>query len=398
MLSAQESDILEEFIPYAQQSVDSSDIAAVVEALKSKWLTRGPYVEKFEQAVSAYCGVKYTVCFNSGTTALQAAYFASNIQADDSVYTTPNTFAGTVVGALLYGAKVRYVDIDLESGNLSTALLNQELLKTKAGQKKVICPVHFSGIPVDVSAIVRREGENLVLIEDAAHSLGGAYKDGKRIGSCAFSDMTVLSFHPAKSITTGEGGAVTTNKEEFFRRLCLFRNNGIIRDLPHAPFPGYYEVHSLTGNYNFTDFQAALGLAQLSKLDFFIEKRRKLVSLYREYLGDLASVKLFDAVHDSYSAHHLFVIQVNFERIGRSRAEVMQILKERNIGTQVHYIPLYYHPALSDLSQSKLLPATEKYYNSCLTLPLYPSLSEETVVKICTHLVSVLGSETYENF
>lgn len=389
MLTAQGSDILDQFIPYAQQTIDASDIEAVVEALKSKWLTRGPYVEKFEQALSAYCGAKYTVCFNSGTTALQAAYFASNIQVGDLVYTTPNTFAGTVVGALLYGAKLKYVDIDRESGNLSTALLNQELLNTKAEQKKVICAVHFSGIPVDMSAIARRKNENLILIEDAAHSLGGAYKDGKRVGSCALSDMTVLSFHPAKSITTGEGGAVTTNSEELFRRLCLFRNNGIVRDPPHAPFPGYYEVHSATGNYNFTDFQAALGLAQLSKLDFFIEKRRKLSSLYRQYLGWIASIKLFDAAHDSYSAHHLFVIQVDFEKIGKSRAEVMQILKQRNIGTQVHYIPLYRHPAFLDLSQSKWLLSTERYYNSCLTLPLYPSLSEEAVIKICAELASI---------
>jgi len=382
---------LEAFIPYAQQSIDSQDVDAAVEVLYSKHITRGPYVDRFEKALAEYCGAKYAVCFHSGTSALQAAYFAAEAEAGDLVYTTPNTFVGSVVGALLYEARIRCIDLDLASGNLSLERFNQELRKTEKRQKKIFCPVHFSGNPVEVSLIERREGENLIVIEDAAHALGASYRDGSKIGCCAFSEMTVLSFHPAKSITTGEGGAVTTNSEELAERLQLFRNNGIIRDISTAPFPGYYEVHAVTGNYNFTDLQAALGLSQLSKLDGFIEKRRRLASIYRKCLEGKKGISFFEPEYDAYSSHHLFVAQIDFEQFGRSRAEVMQSLKRRNIGTQVHYIPLYRVLKCGKVECSPdQMPSAEKYYSTCLTLPLYPGLEEEDVKGICGSLEAVL--------
>ena len=283
---------------------------------------------------------------------------------------------------------MRYVDIDLESGNLSTALLNQELLKTKAGQKKIICPVHFSGNPVDISAILQK---NTLILEDAAHAFGASDLQGKKIGGCHFSEMTIFSFHPAKSITTGEGGAVVTNRQDLYRRLCEFRNNGIVRGLPNSEYPGYYDVAQITGNYNFTDFQAALGLSQLSKLDFFIEKRRKLVRVYREILGNTPFVTLFDPSLDPFSAHHLMVVQIAFDHFEKSRANVMEELKKRGIGTQVHYRSLDRHTAIDKRKTLSPLPKMELYYREALTLPLYYELTEEDVAMICDQLFETLG-------
>lgn len=371
---------LDTFIPYAKPSIIQEDLALMNEAMLGSSITRGPYVEKFESAISKYCGSTYAVCFNSGTTALQAAYFAVNGSKSDRLVTTPNTFAATIVPGILYGSEIELVDIDRTSGNLS-------LDKIKASSKRSIyMPVHFSGNPVDIEAL--RSSTAGVIIEDAAHALGSLDKEGSPIGSCKHSDMTILSFHPAKSITTGEGGMVTTNSPELNEKLRFYRNNGMVRDPQKAQYPGYYEIHEATGNFNVTDFQAALGLSQLKRLPLFVEKRRKLVKEYRNQLNGIKQIRLFSEEHDANSAHHLLVAQIEFEHLGKNRSQVMEQLKELNIGTQVHYIPLHHHPILN---RQYHLPEMEAYYKNALTLPLYYDLEIEEVKLICSNLKALLG-------
>lgn len=372
-------------IPYARPYIDEQDIESVVLSLKGDSLTRGPWVEKFEQAIATYCDVKYAVCFNTGTTALQAAYYALETGPQDLVITTPNTFAATIVGALQSGSQVICVDIERNTGNLSLTEARQ-VLQSFPG-RKIFVPVHFSGIPVD---FIDAFSNDVWIVEDAAHALGAVDKSGSRIGSCRSSHMTVLSFHPAKSITTGEGGMVTTNDPTLYQRLCAYRNNGIVRNLPHPDYPGYYEIHSLTGNYNFTDFQAALGLSQLSKLDLFIDGRKKLVKIYRHRLQNIPEIHLFDEKTDPFSAHHLLVVQIDFKKLGKNRCQIMEDLKKEGIQTQVHYIPLDRHPAIASKIKSHPTPQMQLYFEQALTLPLYYGLTEEEVHRICDSLIDLL--------
>ncbi len=356
------------FIPICKQNISEQDKAAVQEALSDDMITRGKRVEQFETDFSTYCGSDFAVSFNSGTSALQAAYFAANVMQDDLVVTTPNTFVGTFVGALNHGAQVRFTDIDPTTGNMD--LSNEELTNAK-----VITPVHFSGIPVDVKSL----RTNALIIEDAAHALGALDREGNKVGACVYSDMTVFSFHPAKSITTGEGGMVTTNDPDLYEKLKLFRNNGMVRC--NSSYPGYYEVEAVTGNYHLTEFQAALGSSQLRRVDDFVQKRRALVKVYREAFADLT---LLSDEFDSLSSHHLFIALIDYKS---TRKAVMEALRERGVGTQVHYMPAYHHPIFSGQPTQ---PKMETYFQQALTLPLYYDMSEETAQYVATQLLEVL--------
>lgn len=367
------------FIPYAKQSINRKDCEAVLEALQADVITRGEYVIRFENSIAKYCGAKYAVCFSSGTTALHAAYFAAGIRPSYQVTTSPNTFIGTFVGAMALGGEINFVDIRLENGNLDTAQIEEK-------EHHIIAPVHFSGIPVDIRDL-REKFPKAILIEDAAHALGSYSKEGIPIGSCSYSDMTVLSFHPAKTITTGEGGMVTTNKEDYCERLKLFRNNGITRD--DETFPGCYRVEMASGNYNFTDFQAALGLSQLGRITEFVSKRKKLVETYRHFLQGIEAIRLFSPQFDSLSAHHLFVVQIDFSTLRITRKELMHRLRSKNIGTQVHYIPAYHHPLVRKIDPC---PQMERYFSEALTLPLYFDLEPATVEMICDELITAIKS------
>lgn len=390
--------MIDEFIPYARQSVNASDLLNVSNALSSPIITRGPYVEKFEQAIADYCGASYAVAFNSGSTALLAACHAAQINSFDRLISTPNTFVATIGSAVQYGATPKFVDIDPLTGNIDIKQIEYTLELPYSQGRPIIIPVHFSGIPVDVEAIDNiLKDPDAVIIEDACHALGSSYKSGKRVGSCTHSAMTVFSFHPAKTITTGEGGMVTTNDERLYRNLMLYRNNGIERSpdfLEGKPAPWYYEVQQLTNNTNFTDFQAALGLSQLERLDEFIIKRRQLVAHYRKLLEGIPHISLFTDEYDPRTAFHLFVVQIDYAAYSTTRENLMESLRMQGIGTQVHYIPVYSHPYFKRMcgNLSPYFPANENYYAKALSLPLFYDLSFEQVDKIVATLLQTLRS------
>lgn len=385
------------FLPYAHQSIQEEDIAAVTRALKSEMITRGPEVEAFEKEIAAYCGAQHAVAFNSASSALVACCHAAGLGPNDILISSPNTFIASISGAFHFRATPVFVDIDRETGNARIDQMLQTANQPASRGKPVLIPVHFAGLPVDIKTLDDNlHAADAVIIEDAAQALGSRYyADGPRIGSCAYSQMTVFSFHPAKVITTGEGGMVTTNDETLAHRLRRFRNNGIERDPNHLTGeakPWYYEVQEISNNHNFTDLQAALGRSQLSRLDTFIAHRRTLVQAYREQLKDLP-IKLFTDRHDAYTAFHLFVVQIDFPAHKTSREQVMQQLKAAGIGTQVHYIPLYRHPYCQNQwgDLSGYFPETESYYAQAISLPLYSDLTLADVERVVSELKKTLG-------
>lgn len=378
------------FLPYAHQSISPEDIAAVSEVLASEIITRGEKVAAFEKAVADYCGAQYAVAFNSGTAALVASCFAAGLGPQDRLISTANTFIGTIAGAFHFGATPVLVDIDRTTGNGKLEQFIDTANQKASRGKSVLIPVHFSGPTVNMQELENQIYTDCVIIEDAAHAIGSRYApDGPRVGSCAYSQMTAFSFHAAKTITTGEGGMVTTNDEEYAKRLRIYRDNGIVRNLET---PSHYEVQAISNNFNFTAFQAALGMSQLARIDKFIEKRRHLVQAYREQLKELP-VRLFTDSQDSHSAFHLFVVQLDFSKI--ERLELIRRLKEAGIGSQVHYIPLYRHAVCArewgDLTQ--FFPETEGYYASALSLPLFYEMTLEDVSRVVESLKSVYGSK-----
>lgn len=376
---------IDTFLPYARQSLTEEDIAECAKALQADLITRGPRVEEFEQAIAQYCGARYAVAFNSGSSALMATCFAANISPYDRFFSTPNTFAASIIGAMQRGASPIFVDIETKTGNLNLEHLQTNLNQPSSRGRDVVMGVHFAGIPIDMrrlSGMIRQA--DTIVIEDAAHALGSSYLDGTKVGSCEWSQMTVFSFHPNKAITTGEGGMVTTNDEELCHQLRLFRNNAIERNpayLSAEITPWYYEVLEATGNFNFTDFQAALGMSQLKRLDRMAEKRRQLVSRYRTLLASFPHVKCLEYEDEGHVAYALFVVQIDFDACGVSRKELMLNMLEAGVGTQVHYIPLYRHPFIARDSGdiSEYFPEMEAYYAKALSLPLHLQMEEKDV-------------------
>lgn len=387
---------MEKFLPYGKQSILQEDIREVAECLRSDVITRGPKVEEFEKAVADFCGAEHAVAFSNGTAALMATCFAADMGPYDRFITTPNTFVATVGAGLLRGATPVFVDIDRDSGNLNLQQVEDSLEYSSTRGKTVVLPVHFAGIAVDVPRLDRLiQDPRTVIIEDAAHALGSCYPDGSRVGCCSHSAMAIFSFHPVKHITTGEGGMVTTNDAELCHRLRLYRNNGMEREpsrMEGEAAPWYYEVQSITGNYNFTEFQAALGLSQMKRLDVNIAKRRDLVADYRELLQGVPQIRLFSDAYDAATAYHIFVVQIDFEAYETTRAEVMRGLKEKGIGTQVHYIPVYRHPFFKNINGdiSEYFPNMEEYYAQALTLPLFVDMEKEDVERVVRELKALL--------
>lgn len=378
----------ESFLPYGQQSIDEDDIQAVIETLKSPYLTTGPKIAEFEQSVAQYVGAKYAVAFSNGTAALHGACYAAGIGVGDEVITTPITFAASANCARYVGATVVFADIDEQTYNINPDAIERLITENT----KAIIPVDFTGQPSDIDRIMEiAKRHNLVVIQDGAHSLGAEYK-GVKVGTHA--DMMMFSFHPVKPVTTAEGGVIVTDNDDFYKKLKLFRTHGIeVTDYAKQQGDWYYEMTDLGYNYRMTDLQAALGVSQMHKLDQFIGKRRLLVELYNTLLKDVEGVKIPYQLEETLSGWHLYSIQLDEGVIGKSRKAIFDAMRLANIGVHVHYIPVYWLPYYSNLGYEKgLCPVAEKWYEGALTLPLHQNMTENDVREVVNILIETIGA------
>jgi UDP-4-amino-4,6-dideoxy-N-acetyl-beta-L-altrosamine transaminase len=370
-------------IPYGRHQISDADIAAVVDVLRSDWLTQGPAVPRFEAAVAAYCGVAHAVAANSATSALHLACMALGVGPRDRVWTSPISFVASANCALYCGAEVEFVDIDPATSCLSVTALASKLAEAEREGRlpKVVVPVHFAGQACDMAAIhALGQRYGFTIIEDAAQALGGRYRD-EPVGSCRYSDITVFSFHPVKSITTAEGGIAVTNDPAAAAHMRRLRTHGITTnadEMSHAPDgPWYSEQVELGFNYRLTDVQAALGLSQLEALDAYVSRRRAIAARYDELLRDLP-VAAPRQHPDGVSAWHLYVVRLKLSEVRRTHREVFELLREAGIGVQLHHIPIYRHPFHAQRGHAPAAyPEAERYYAEAISLPIFPGLTDE---------------------
>ena len=376
------------YLSYGKQTVDESDIQAVVDVLKGDYLTTGPFVKEFEDKVANYVGAKYAVAVSNGTAALHMACFAAGIKEGDEVIVSSMTFAASANAVLYCGGTPVFADIDPVTYNIDSDRIEEKITdKTKA-----IIPVDFSGQSVDMDRIKEiADKHDLIIIEDAAHALGSEYK-GRKVGSQA--DMVEFSFHPVKPITTAEGGIVTTNSENLYKKMMIFRTHGITRDqeiLNENHGPWYYEQQHLGYNYRLTDVQSALGTSQMNKINDFITRRREIVEQYNEAFKDLKEIVTPSEAEFSDSGWHIYVIKVKPELLTTTRKEIFEALQAENIGVNVHYLPVYLHPYYKGLGYEKgLCPNAEDLYDNMITLPLFPSMTNEDVNDVVTAVNKVI--------
>ncbi len=383
-------------IPYGRQDINDADIKAVVEVLRSDFLTQGPRVPSFENGVVGYTGASYATAVNSATSALHIACLALGVGPGDVVWTSPISFVASANCALYCGASVDFVDVDPKSGNMSLAELRAKLEAAAETDclPKVIIPVHLCGEPCDMAAIHALSLKyGFKIIEDASHAIGSTY-DGVPVGSCKFSDVTVFSFHPVKIITSAEGGMAMTNSEEIHKRLQLLRSHGVTRepdqmtDVPEGAW--VYEQVALGFNYRLTDLQAALGLSQLGRADEFVERRQYLAGLYDERLAAMPVTPLERNVFGR-SALHLYVIRLD-GCLAHKRGQVFEAMRAAGIGVNIHYIPIHTQPYYRQRGFSEgMFPRSEEYYAEALTLPLHPGLTEKDVSTVCQALQDALS-------
>lgn len=358
-------------IPYGKQTIEQDDIQAVVDVLKSDFLTTGPKIAEFEQIVADYVGAKYAVAISNGTSALHAACFAAGIGPGDEVITTPLTFAASANCVLYCGGTPVFADVDPKTYNIDP----EDIRRKITDRTKAIIAVHLAGQPCDMDAIhsIARE-HGLIVIEDGAHALGSVYK-GKKVGS--MSDMTTFSFHPVKPITTGEGGMIVTDNEDFYKKMILFRSHGITRDdsmMTRNDGPWFYQQFDLGYNYRITDIQCALGCSQMKKLDRFLARRKEIVAHYNEAFADCDNIITPYQLSDTESGWHLYIVQVK----NCDRRQVFEKMREKGIGVNVHYIPVYMHPYYQEHGYENVHCANaEEIYSHIISLPLYPGLTSE---------------------
>ncbi len=383
-------------IPYGKQDINQTDIDSVVDVLQSDFLTQGPQVPLFEKTVSDYCGAEYGVAVNSATSALHIACLALELGKGDWLWTSPNSFVASANCGLYCGAKVDFVDIDPKTYNLSAKELERKLIQAKQDSKlpKIVIPVHFAGQSCDMKRIHSLSKEyGFKIIEDASHAIGGKYLD-QPIGGCQYSDITVFSFHPVKIITTAEGGLATTNDEKLSERMQLFRSHGVTRDpslMTKLSEGGwYYQQVNLGFNYRMTELQAALGVSQMKRIDEFITNRHTLQERYNLLLSSLPIVKPYQD-RDSYSALHLYPIQIDLDSVDKDREKIFDELRQNGIGVNVHYIPIHTQPYYLQFGfKVGDFPNSESYYNRAISIPLFHTMTVEQQDEVLNVLMRVL--------
>lgn len=390
-----------EFIPYGRHAIDEDDIQSVVDVLRGDWLTCGPVVEQFEQALADFTGSEYAISCSNGTTALHLALLALGIKEGDWVIVPAITFLATANAVRYVNADVIFADVDPNTGLVTPEIL-EAVIESFPGKNKIkaFINVHLAGQCENLELIAKiAKKYDLFIIEDAAHAIGTNYIDAKGvshpIGSCHYADITTFSFHPVKTIATGEGGAVTTNYSYFAEKLKLFRSHGMTRksdewvekqqgfdEITGKPNPWYYEMQDLGFNYRISDINCALGISQLKKIKKFKKARSEIVDQYDEAFKNHSFVKPLSKFKNSDTCWHIYVLLFDFEKLGVSREELMLELKNAGIGSQIHYIPLYRQPYYKKLYGKIRLDGAEKYYRQCLTIPMYKGLSKENIEKV----------------
>ena len=388
-------------IPYSTQTIDKSDIKAVVKILKSKFLTQGPQIEKFEKKISQKVGAKYTSVVNSATSALHISCMSLGFKKNDLLWTTPNTFSASANCALHLGGKVDFVDIDFQTGNIDIKLLEKKLKISKKKNRlpKILIPVHFAGNPTEQDKIYQLSKKyKFKIIEDASHAIGASYKKEK-VGSCKWSDITVFSFHPVKIITTFEGGAATTNDKKIFKKLKLYLNHGITKDKKNFSYKKkqawYYEQQLLGLNYRMTDVAATMGISQIKKLNKFVLARNDIAQTYNKYLNK-NFVILPKKKKNVLSSFHLYVIKTK-DKFKSLHEELFNYLRKKKLNVNLHYIPVHLHPYYRKLGfKVGNFPESEKHAKTAISLPIYPNLKIKEVKKI-SNLINIFFQKKIVN-
>ncbi len=406
------NEVITGIIPYGKHYVDEDDIKSVVDVLRHGALTQGPKIYEFESKVANYVGAKYAVAVANGTAALHLACIALELGEGDEVLTSPNTFVATSNSVLYVRAKPVFVDIDKRTLNIDINQIEKLILDSK--NVKAIFPVHFAGLPCDMQKIRQLSDKyDLAVVEDASHALGATYDNGKRVGNCQYSDMTCFSFHPVKGIASGEGGMITTNNPDTYRKLTLLRSHGITKG--NFEFPGishsdnslikkdhalengelkrwYYEMQYLGLNYRITDIQSALAVSQMDKIDLFLNARKSIARFYDQAFAGVQNITPMQAHGRENSSHHVYVVSINFFRIGLTRNQFMTRLAEKGVGSQVHYIPVVNQPYYQDMGYSiEQNPECEAYYQNALSIPLYFGLSSAEQQLVISSIKELLG-------